>query len=198
MRNHPDLPADAPQWLREADVELPVWRGGEWHDGVWRGGVWRGGVWRGGEWRGGVWRGGEWRGGEWRGGEWRGGEWLDKKTPDRLLFMAAMLGIVFDECGYARAYRTTQANGRGRYTKDFVQPEGEYYESDACPAGRGTCVSGIHVTSAARAWTYFGIDTTCQLWAVDFTRDDLLDCDGEKARIRGGTFMRIATPWVPK
>ena len=176
MKNNPDLPADAPQWLRDADIERPKWLGG-----VWLGGVWRDGVWRGGVWRGGVWHGGEWR---------------DKVTPNRLLYMTSLVGIVFDDSGYARAYRTTNASGQGRHNSSFVQPEGEYYEEDASPAGSGTCVPGIHVTSAARAWTYFGIDPTCQLWAVDFTRDDLLDCDGEKARIRGGTFMRIKTPWV--
>jgi hypothetical protein len=175
-----------------------LWHGGEWHDGVWRGGVWHGGMWLGGVWRGGVWHdglwhGGEWHGGLWRDGLWRGGMWLGKE--DRLLFMASMLGIVFDESGYARAYRTTKADGAGRWNSSFAQPEGFYSESYAEPAGRGTCCRGIHVTSAARAHTYFGVDQTAQMWAVDFTRDDLLDCDGEKARIRGGTFMRIPRPF---
>jgi hypothetical protein len=188
MRNHPDLPADAPEWLRNADIERPVWRGGVWRSGVWLGGEWLGGEWLGGVWRSGVWLGGEWHGGVWRSGVWRGKE-------DRLLYMAAVLGIVFDESGYARAYRTTYASGRGRWTDGFVQPEGEYYESDAMPAGTGTCCKGIHVTSAARAHIYFGVWDNAQMWAVDFKREDLLDCDGEKARIRGGTFMKIARPF---
>ena len=218
MRNHPDLPADAPQWVRDADIERPVWRdgvwyggvwcsgewrGGEWHDGVWCGGVWHdgdwyggvwyGGVWHDGVWYGGVWCGGEWRGGEWRCGVWRGGEWRGKEN--RLLYMASLLGIVFNESGHARAYRTTHASGRGRWMGGFVQPEGEYYEDDAMPAGNGTCCKGIHVTSAARAHTYFGVLHDAQMWAVDFKREELLDCDGEKARIRGGVFTKIARPF---
>jgi hypothetical protein len=135
------------------------------------------------------WRGGTWRGGTWLGGTWHGGE-------DRLLYMASFLGIVFTEDGTATAYRTTKADGHGRHTLGFVQPEGLYHEEDLPPAGSGTCVKGIHVTSAARAWTYFGVDLTCQLWRVRFRREDLLDCDGDKARIAGGVFERIDNPFL--
>jgi hypothetical protein len=33
------------------------------------------------------------------------------------------------------------------------------------------------------------------MWRVTFRREDLLDCDGEKARIAGGVFERIETPF---
>ena len=170
-----------------------VWRGGVWCDGVWCDGVWRGGEWCDGVWCDGVWRGGEWRGGVWRGGEWCGGEWHGGEN--RLLLMSARCGIVFGADGYATAYRTTAADGRGRHNRNFVQPEGEYYENDASPAGASTCVSGIHVASAATAWTYFGVDKTAQMWEVRFREKDLLDCDGEKARIRGGIFRKIKCPF---
>jgi hypothetical protein len=178
-----------------------VWCGGVWHDGVWHGGVWRGGVWRGGEWHGGgwyggVWCGGKWYDGEWHGGEWSRGEWYDKIIGDRLAYMAAMIGIVPDSSGNCVAYRTTEADGRGRYDSNFIQPAGEYREDDAAPSGSGTCCNGIHVTTAARAWTYFSVDPSCQMWRVTFKWIDLLDCDGEKARIRGGYFEKIETPWV--
>ena len=162
-----------------------VWRGGVWHGGEWWGGVWRGGVWHGGEWRGGVWQGGVWRGGVWQGGEWQGKE-------DRMRYMLSILGIVGEDCV---AYRTTQSDGYGRHNKAFAQPEGEYYEEDLPPAGTGTCVKGIHVTTAARAWTEFGVDENCQFWRVKFKRADILDCDGEKIRIRGGVFEKIERPF---
>jgi len=114
------------------------------------------------------------------------------------MMMSAMCGIVFDDRGIAAAYRTTQSDGRGRHTANFLQPEGEYYETDALPAGSGTCCKGIHVTTAARAWTYFGIDRTAQMWRVEFKREDLLDCDGEKARIRGGVFTKIPVPFLTR
>lgn len=186
MINHPDLPADAPQWLKDADVERPEWRGGVWHDGEWCGGLWRGGVWNGGVWHDGVWQDGEWHGGVWHGKE------------DRLLYMASILGIVFDESGMARAYRTTLANGHGRHYRDFVQQAGSFVIADAKPAGTGTCCAGLHVTSAAIAHTYFGVDYSAQMWAVDFHRYDLLDCDGQKARIRAGCAMPIDNPFLPK
>ena len=212
-----------PQWLRDAqtsnaDVSVSqyryvtwcdgewrggVWRGGEWRDGEWHGGVWRGGewcggVWRGGVWRGGVWHGGVWRDGEWCGGVWRGGVWRGgvwRGGEDRLLYMAALCGIVFDSTGTGTAYRTTEADGSGRHTRTFQQVEGEYFELALPLAGTGTCVPGIHVTTAARAHTYFGVDPTAQMWEVKFRREDLLDCDGEKARIRGGVFRRIPRPF---
>ena len=171
-----------------------VWRGGVWRDGVWCGGVWRDGVWRGGEWRGGVWCDGVWCDGVWCGGVWRGGEWRDENTA-RLPYMAALCGIVFAADGFATAYRTTRANGHGRHVSGFLQPEGEYREVDLPPAGSGTCVRGIHVATAARAHTYFGVDHTAQMWEVKFRREDLLDCDGEKARIVGGVFRKIPRPF---
>jgi hypothetical protein len=108
--------------------------------------------------------------------------------------MASLSGIHFED-GVATAYRTTKGDFYGRHNPDFLQIEGEYFDTDLPPAGTGTCVKGIHVTSAARAWTYFGIDPTCQFWKVVFKREDLLDCDGEKARIRGGTFTKIDRPF---
>ncbi len=165
-----------------------TWQGGEWNRGEWHGGTWHGGAWHAGTWQSGVWHGGEWQGGVWRGGEWRGGE-------NRLLYMASLAGIHFDEEGFATAYRTTSAGGVGRYSRSFRQPSGEWYDPYAEPAGSGICRPGIHVTSAARAWTYFGIDPACEFWRVRFRREDLLDCDGEKARIRGGVFEKIDRPF---
>jgi hypothetical protein len=181
------------------------WRGGVWHGGEWRGGVWHGGVWCGGEWRygewlggewlDGVWLDGEWRGGVWLGGAWHGGEWQHPDIPDRLIFMASHLGIVFGKKGFATAYRSTQADGHGRHTSGFIQKSGKYLDPVAKPVGAGTCVKGIHVADIATAYTYFGIDPTAQLWEVKFKREDLLDCDFQKARIRGGTFKKIEWPW---
>ena len=214
---------NAPAWLvkaetLDADVTVQdgrvVWRGGLWLGGEWRGGLWRGGEWCGGEWcegqwcggqwhdgvwRDGLWLGGEWCdgqwcGGEWCGGEWHGGLWLDEKT-QRLEFMAAACGIVFGADGWATAYRTTTLDGHGRYTKCFVQPEGEYYEDNLPPPGSGTCVRGIHVSTAATAHTLLGVDHSAQMWEVRFKRSDLLDCDGQKARISGGVFRKIARPF---
>jgi hypothetical protein len=202
-----ELP-DCPSWLAEArtenaDVDLQEgaidWYGGDWYGGQWCGGQWCDGVWHGGDWCGGQWCGGQWYGGIWRdgdwcGGVWHGGDWCDEKT-DRLLFMAATCGILFVPGGLAVAYRTTQADGHGRHTKQFLQVEGEYRETDLPPAGSGTCVRGIHVSTAARAHTLLGVDRTAQMWEVTFRREDLLDCDGEKARIAGGFFRRIARPF---
>lgn len=73
MKNHPDLPENAPQWLRDADIKYPkveiinglvIWHNGLWHNGLWHNGVWYGGEWRGGKWCGGKWCGGIWCGGE--------------------------------------------------------------------------------------------------------------------------------------
>lgn len=180
---------NAPQWLLEARVEnedVDIVNGRVvWYYGEWCGGVWRGGVWYDGVWCDGVWCD----------GEWRGGEWNDANTTNRMLYMAALIGIVPDSSGVCVAYRTTKSDGSGRYSREFTQPEGEYYEDDAAEAGTGTCRRGIHVTTAARAWTYFGIDPSCQMWEARFHVSDLLDCDGEKARIRGGTFRKIGLPW---
>jgi len=213
------IPGNAPQWLKDADtwnadVELVngevVWRGGEFSGGVFRGDVFRGGVFSGGVFSGGEFSGGEFRdgefsggvfsggvfsGGEFRGGEFRGGEWRDERY-ERVPYMLAMLGIVPECDGTLIGYRSTAADGCGRYTKNWSQPIGEYYETDLPPAGLGTCVKGIHVSSAAVAWTCFGIDPTAQLWRVKFQLADVLDCDGTKARIRGGHFERMAWPFV--
>ena len=193
---------DAPQWLvnaitEEADVELlggvVIWNGGQFIGGQFRGGEFCGGQFIGGEFCGGDFWGGEFRGGQFIGGQFIGGEW--KVPEDRIRYMAAMLGIVFGADGKATAYRTTLAGGRGRYTSTFVQPVGEYSESDIPPAGSGTCVKGIHVSSAATAYTYLGIDRSCEMWRVTFTREQLLDCDGQKARISGGFFEKIERPF---
>lgn len=191
-----ELGDNAPQWLREAktkyaDVTITASGYVIWHGGEWLGGWWHGGKWLDGEWLDGEWRGGEWRGGVWLGGTWHGPE-------DRLLYMAALSGIVFDaETGLASAYRTTRAGGVGRWDSTFIQPKGQFRDPTAKLAGSGTCVEGIHVTTAARAWTYFGVDPTCEFWRIYFKREDLLDCDGEKARIRGGFATRIPNPFMP-
>ena len=186
--------AEWPEWLQRADTVdaivtvvngVVIWHGGEWH----------GGTWLGGRWLGGVWLGGTWLGGEWLGGTWLGGTWCDT-TIDRVRYMAALCGIAFDSRGRAVGYRSTNADGSGRYTSEFVQPEGEWYDEQARPRGSGVCVPGIHVSNAVSAYTYFDVDPTAQLWRVEFAAEDLLDCDGEKARIRGGVFERIPWPWA--
>jgi hypothetical protein len=176
-----------PQWLLDAwvdneDVEIidgvVVWRSGTWCDGTWHGGTWCDGTWNGGTWLGGIWRSGDW----------------NDITLDRLLYMAALLGIVFKD-GKAIAYRTTGPGGLGRHNNKFMQPTGEYYEDDLPPPGSGTCVAGIHVTSPVIAYYYFEPTKDAQLWRVTFDKEDLLDCDGQKARIRGGVFEKIEWPF---
>ena len=179
-------------------------RGGNFRSGNFRGGNFWGGDFRGdflgGDFRGGNFLGDFWGGdfcsgnfcgGNFRGGRWAGGRWRDNRI-DRLMFMAARCGIVFDDEGYATAYRSTNKDYTGRYDSAFRQIVGEYYEDDAYPAGAGVCFKGVHVTDQAAALTYFGVKDS-QLWRVKFKRKDLLDCDGEKARIRGGVFEPI--PW---
>ena len=193
-----DTKKDWPTWLKQAKVgnakveietnEIVIWKGGIWKGGIWEDGIWEGGIWKGGIWEDGIWEGGIWEGGRWEGGRWDGQE-------DRLFYMASGLGIVFDQSGYGRAYRTTLKNGRGRWNPRFTQINGKYYEEGLPVAGSGTCTFGIHVTSAQRAWTYFGVDPNCEFWEVTFKKEDLLDCDGEKARIRGGEFKRIERPF---
>ena len=207
-----------PDWLKQAKISDDAivtidnagavtwhggtWKGGAWKDGTWFGGTWKGGTWKdgtwfGGTWGGGTWKGGTWGGGTWGGGRWEGGAWKDgtwKGIEDRMLYMASMIGIVFKD-GYATAYRTTFSSGRGRFKGSFVQPVGEYYENNCPPPGTGCCTKGIHVTTADRAWSYFGIDPKCQFWEVRFKKGDLLDCDGQKARIRGGVFTKIDRPF---
>ena len=172
---------NCPTWLASADTknadieiinDVVFWNGGTWYEGLWLTGEWRGGEWRGGVWHGGIWGG----------------------TENRLLFMASLAGI-WIENGICTAYRTTQSDGHGRWTKSFIQPEGEFFETSVAPPGSGTCKPGIHVTGAAKAWTYFKIDKTCQFWKCTFKLADLLDCDGEKARIRGGTFVKVERPF---
>ena len=196
------------------------WNGGMWNDGVWNGGWWRGGMWNGGEWNGGVWLGGVWHDGMWNGGEWRGGEWLggrwlggvwpdgmwndgrwlggewnDPLIPDRVAYHSSLLGIVFGGDGRAVAYRSTKADGTGRYNADFTQRSGRVDVGHA-HAGDGTCVAGLHATTAAGAWKYFGVDPSAQLWRIEFERADLLDCDGQKVRLRGGWCEPIPWPWA--
>ena len=65
-------------------------------------------------------------------------------------------------------------------------------------AGRQGWETGIHVTSAARAWSFFGVDPKAQMWIVKIKPEDLLDADGEKVRIRGGEFQKINYPLQPK
>ena len=166
--------ARAPQWLLNATVKNEnVEMDGScviWHDGVWRDGVWRGGI-------------------------WHGGDWCDKNIRDRVLFHASFIGIFFDADGEAKAYRAVRDNLTGKWNSRFEQPIGEWYDPDACPAGCGTCCPGIHVTSAANAFTYFKHHPTDVLIEARFKREDLLDCDGEKARIRGGFFRKVDWPW---
>lgn len=105
---------------------------------------------------------------------------------------------MFGKDGTATAYRSTNADGTGRFDNKFVQKPGSFYIKNAYPAGSGTCCYGLHVTSAANAWTHFGVDETAKLWKVTFTRKDLLDCDGEKARLRAGTAEEVPWPFYPK
>jgi hypothetical protein len=195
-----------PQWLREAYTKNAAV---EMRDGVvnWLGGTFLGGTFWGGEFRGGEFRGGEFRGGEFLGGAFLGGEFLGGtfqppakwyKEEDRVLYMAAMCGIVFGSDGYAYGYRSTNANNTGRYNIAFDQMCGRIRISNAKPAGSGTCCAGLHVASAATAYTYFGVDPTAKLWRVRFRRANLLDCDGEKARINGGFCEEIPWPFLPK
>lgn len=188
-----ELP-NAPDWLKNAWTEnADVVMDGKLV--VWRGGYFRGGEFLGGYFRGGDFRGGEFLGGQFRGGYFRGGEW--KKEEDRLLLFASALGIVPDADGMCRAYRTTYADGSGRYNNTFKQIEGEYFEDDA-PFGTDyeCCVKGIHVSSAAVAYRYFeATKKNTQLWQVDFHVCDLLACAGEKCRIRGGVFTKIDWPF---
>jgi len=173
-----ELP-NAPEWLKNADT---CGANVEWSDS---GRL----IWLGGKFRGGEFCGGAWHGGEWYGGEFRNGEWHDRRI-NRLNYHAILAGLVRTRRGW-RGWRSTNADGTGRYTQTFVQQSGEYYEDDALPRGSGTCCKGIHVAGQATAFTYFGIDPTAQLWQVDFSEENLLDCDGQKARIRGGVFTKV-------
>ena len=179
--NH--LPENAPQWLKDADTDnarVEVSSSGfvTWHGGVWHGG---------------VWRGGEWLGGTWLGGTWLGGTWHDEKT-DRMLWHLACCGVTFDDDGWGVAYRTTDANACGRHTPEFIQTPGRI-DVDHDPKGHSTCVRGLHVASLSTAWTYFGIDPTARLWRARFRMDDVLDCDGQKIRLRGCVCEEIPVPW---
>ena len=183
-----ELGEKAPQWLRDARTENAVVRLDEYSVIVWESGNWLGGDFLGGDFRGGDFLGGYFRGGDFRGGLWRGGVW--HMPEDIKMLMAARCGIIFRN-GWATAYRTTKKDGHGRHNSEFIQKPGKFYEDGLPAAGSGTCVRGIHVGSMAAAWTYFGVDRTCQMWEVRFREADLLDCDGEKARIRGGIFRKI-------
>ncbi|MGL5934569.1 MAG: hypothetical protein ACRCZI_02985 [Cetobacterium sp.] len=197
---------DWPEWLQEAsisdaDVEIcrgvVIWKGGVWKDGTWKGGVWQGGIWQGGVWKDGTWKGGVWKDGTWKGGVWQGGIWQGgtwKARENRIFYMAALAGVAKLENGNFIGYRTTLKDGKGRFTAGFVQREG-YYVEDVPGSAVGTCAKGVHITSAARAWTYFGVDPTCEFWRVEVKPEDILACDGEKARIRGGIFTKVSRPF---
>jgi hypothetical protein len=108
-----------------------------------------------------------------------------------------MIGVVFDlATGEGTAYRTVRSDMRGRYTRTFVQTLGEVTIPNA-DTGPGTCKSGLHVASAATAWTYFGIDPTARLIRCRFRREDVCDCDGQKARLRRAICDEIPWPWAP-
>ncbi len=189
-----------------------IWSGGTWHTGVWRDGVWFGGTWldgmweegkwldgewHGGTWYGGVWHGGVWRGGVWRGGTWHGGKWRDPQISDRLTFHASAAGVVF-EGGKASAYRVVGGGLNGLWDHSFIQPLNQQVEVYAAPRGAGTCRAGLHATSATRAYTFFRPEPTNRLIKITFTRDQLLDADGEKVRLSGGYCEEVPWPWNEK
>jgi len=176
-----DLP-NCPEWLKIARTQHASV---EWADRTHSAVRWRGGVWHGGEWLGGVWHGGEWLGGVWLGGVWLGG--------DRIAYMAASLGAIPDKNGRMTLYRKTASDGHGLYKNNFLQKTGRV-DVLAEAAGSGTCRPGLHATTVTRAWSYLKpIDPTHQLWEIKFKRDDLLDCDGEKVRLKGGWCRKV--PW---
>jgi hypothetical protein len=198
----------APEWLtsaktENADVEWTngyiTWNsgdflGGDFLGGNFRGGNFRGGDFLGGDFLGGNFLGGDFLGGNFLGGNWRGGWWYG--SSERLLFTASSLGIVPDDDGMCVAYRTTLHDGHGRHNHEYIQTEGEYYEDDIENVDDAiTCTRGIHVTTAARAYVYFGVDPTAQMWRVRFHICNLIACDGEKARISGGIFEKMETPF---
>ena len=112
---------------------------------------------------------------------------------DKKLTIALIAGICFDKDGYATAYRKTRKEGRGCYNREYIQKEGEFEIMNASPEGHGTCNPGIHVCSPLLALHYFKPSAEDILWEVKFHKDDLLDCDGQKARLRKGTAKQI--PW---
>ena len=141
-----------------------------------------------------VWNSGDFLGGDFRGGNWLGGSWYGSN--ERLLFSASQIGIVPDDEGMCVAYRTTTHDCHGRHNREFIQCEGEFYEDKIDNFDDATtCVKGIHVTTAAKAHTYFGVNMTAQMWRVRFHICDLIACDGEKARISGGIFEKIERPF---
>jgi len=169
---------NCPQWLLDAhtigeDVDYGVY-----HIIIWKGGTWKDGTWKDGIWTGGIWEGGTWKGPE-----------------NRLLYMASLLGIVFDAQDKAVGYRSVTHELTGKYTPHWTQPLGSM-TVDHLPAGSGTCCKGLHVTSAGRAYTYFGVDPKARLIRVTFGRAQLLDCDGEKARLSGGFCEEIPWPFL--
>ena len=114
---------------------------------------------------------------------------------DLTAFLASGLGAVFSgKNKRATLYRVTNADGSGKYNGEFKQEPGRV-DVDHKPAGEGTCVAGIHATSAQIAWSYFDMNIKNQLWAIEFTREDLLDCDGKKVRLRGGWCRKVDWPW---
>ena len=108
--------------------------------------------------------------------------------------MTSLAGVVFDGASYI-GYRVTDADGKGKHTRDFFQAVGYMEIPDAAPVGAGVCVPGLHITSAARAWTYFGVDPDAQMWIARVKPEDVLDSDGEKVRIRAGHFTKTTKPF---
>ena len=171
-----------------------IWESGFWENGIWENGIWIDGVWENGTWERGVWKNGVWKRGTWKNGFWESGIW--EGSENRLSYMLSLSGLHYNsQTKTIIGYRTTNKNGTGRWNSNFVQIEGEYFEENLPPSGQGTCIKGIHIASAARAWTLLGVDKDCQFWRVEIKKEDILDCDGEKARIRGGIFTKIEKPF---
>jgi len=166
-----------------------VWNSGTWITGTWQGGVWNYGTWNSGTWQGGLWESGVWHNGTWLNGTWNSGTWHNgiwQGIENPILYRLALAGITVSQ-GVATGYRATTYDGKGKFTKNFIQKEGTFTEKEL--------PKGLPVTSIVKAWTSFNDHSTCQLWRVEFALEDLLDCDGEKARICGGTFTKIAKPF---
>jgi len=171
------------------------WHNGEWRNGLWRDGLWCNGIWHDGDWFNGDWMDGLWYGGKWHHGRWHSGNWRDSNI-DRAHFMAFLAGLSLVDKNTYVGYRTTYRDGSDLYDRKFKQPEGRYYEESAAPAGAGTCARGIQVTGATHVLAYADEKPQqLQLWRVRFKKTDLLDCDGEKARIRGGYFEKVEWPF---
>jgi len=119
-------------------------------------------------------------------------KWEDEGL-DKLSTLAAISGVLFDDKGFGIAYRKTRAGGHGCYNPRYVQEEGEFEITDAAPKGSGTCREGLHACGPLLALTYFEPSPGDILWEVKFHKDDLLDCDGQKLRLKKGTARKV--PW---